>query len=325
MPTCPKPGTSLNQVYAKRVMRRASLPLLALVLCGQAIAQTIQPAQPTKVRVRGHPGIELHYVEQGQGEPLILLHGGQGDYLSWEPQMKVMSAQFRVISYSRRYHYPNNNPFTTNYHSAYTEADDLAAFIRKLGLGRVHLVGTSIGAFTALALAVKHPEMVRSLVLAEPPVHQWVRDTPNGEAAYQEFMTTMWRPATEAFKTGDDEAAMRFLVDGFSGKGSFDKLPPGSRAVAIQNSRFFKANALSSDPFPKLSKEKVKRLRIPVLIITGENTIRIHKLVNEELARLLPRAERATIPKAGHFSPRENPQAFNEVVLRFFLNQRAVN
>jgi hypothetical protein len=75
---------------------------------------------------------------------------------------------------------------------------------------------------------------------------------------------------------------------------------------------------LSSDPFPRLSKEKVRRLRIPVLIITGENTIRIHRLVNEELARLLPKAERATIPRAGHFSPRENPQAFNEAVLKFF-------
>jgi pimeloyl-ACP methyl ester carboxylesterase len=304
------------------MIRRASLPLLSLLLCGQAIAQSIQPDQPTKVHVRGRPGIELHYIEQGQGEPLILLHGGQGDYRSWEPQMKVLSAQFRVISYSRRYHYPNNNPFTADYRSAYTEAEDLAAFIRKLGLRRVHLIGTSIGAFTALVLAVKHPEMVRSLVLAEPPIHEWVRDSPNGAAAYQEFMTTIWQPAAAAFKKGDDEGAMRFLVDGFTGKGSFDRLPPASRAFAVQNSRFFKANTLCSDPFPNLSKDKVRRLRIPVLIITGENTIRIHRLVNEELARLLPKAERTTIPKAGHGSPRENPQAFNEAVLNFLLNHR---
>jgi pimeloyl-ACP methyl ester carboxylesterase len=221
--------------------------------------------------------------------------------------MKVLAAQFRVISYSRRYHYPNNNPFTAKYHSAYTEADDLAAFIRKLGLGRVHLIGTSIGAFTALVLAVKHPEMVRSLVLAEPPIHEWIRDTPNGEAAYQEFMTTMWQPATDAFKVGDDEGAMRFLVDGFTGKGSFDRLPPASRAAAIKNSRFFKANTLASDPFPNLSKEKVRRLRIPVLIITGENTIRIHKLVNEELARLLRKLSGLPSQEPAIFSPRENP------------------
>jgi len=274
------------------MIRLAFLPLLSLLLCAQAIGQSVQP---TKIHVRG---IELHYIEQGQGEPLILLHGGQGDYRSWEPQIKVLSPQYRVISYSRRYHYPNHNPLIAKYHSAYTEADDLAAFIRKLGLGRVHLIGTSIGAFTALVLAVKHPEMVRSLVLAEPPVHEWVRDSPSGAAAYKEFMTTIWEPATKAFKTGDDEAAMKIFVDGIIGKGRFDNLTPEGRDAVMHNSRFFKANTLSSDPFPNLSKAKVGRLRIPVLIITGENTIKIHKLVDEELARLLPKAEQVIIPKA---------------------------
>ncbi len=68
----------------------------------------------------------------------------------------------------------------------------------------------------------------------------------------------------------------------------------------------------------RLSKAKVARLHIPVLNITGENTINLHRLVNEELARLLPKAEQAIIPKAGHGSPRENPQAFNEAVLKIF-------
>ena len=306
----------LREERGEMMMRVVLLSLLFLLLCGEAIGQS---AQPTKIRVRG---VELHYIEQGQGEPLILLHGGQGDYRSWEPQMKVLSQQYRVISYSRRYHYPNNNPLTAKYHSAYTEADDLAAFIRKLKLGRVHLVGTSIGAFTALVLAVKHPEMVRSLVLAEPPVHQWVRDTPNGAAVYSEFMTTIVEPARAAFKAGDDKGAMRIFVDGFSGTPGFDNLPPERVAAVMQNSRFFKANTLSSDAFKNLSKDKVKRLRIPILIVTGENTIRIHKLVNEELARLLPKAERVIIPKAGHGSPRENPQAFNEAVFKFLANHR---
>jgi pimeloyl-ACP methyl ester carboxylesterase len=159
--------------------------------------------------------------------------------------------------------------------------------------------------------------MVRSLVLAEPPIHEWVRDSPSGVAAYKDFMTTIWEPVTKAFKAGGDEGAMRIMVDGIMGKGRFDNLPPEARAAAMQNSRFFKANTLSSDPFPNLSKDKVRRLRIPTLIITGENTIKIHKLVNEELARLLPKAEQAIIPNAGHGSPRENPQAFNEAMLKF--------
>ncbi|MDX6710474.1 MAG: hypothetical protein QOH96_1490, partial [Blastocatellia bacterium] len=273
-----------------------------------------QTAQPIKIRVRG---VELCYIEQGQGEPLILLHGGMGDYRSWEPQMKVLSPKYRVISYSRRHNYPNKNALTVKYHSAYTEADDLAAFIRKLKLGRVHLVGTSMGAFTALVFAVQHPEMVRSLVLAEPPIHTWVKDTPNGADAYREFMSVIQEPAAKAFAAGDDKGAMRIFVDGLAGTHGFDKLPPERVAAIMQNSQAMKAITISSDPYPNVPKGKVAQLNLPILIITGENTIRIHKLVNEELARLLPKAKQATIPNAGHGSPRENPQAFNEAALKF--------
>jgi pimeloyl-ACP methyl ester carboxylesterase len=300
----------------KIIMRIVLLHLLVLLLFGQATGQS---AQPTKISVRG---VELHYIERGEGEPLILLHGGQGDYRSWEPQMSVLSPRYRVISYSRRYNYPNDNPLTAQNHSAYIEAADLAAFIRKLKLGPVHLVGTSMGAFTALVLAIRHPEMIRSMVLAEPPVHGWITDNPNGAAVYKEFMTTLHEPAGTAFKAGDDKGAMRILVDGFSGSPRFDTLPPQSLAVVMQNSRFFKALTLSSDPYPNLSKDTVKQLRMPILIVTGENTIRIHKLVNEELARLLLKAERAIIPNAGHGSPRENPTAFNDAVLKFLANLR---
>lgn len=144
-----------------RSLLMASLVFLAL---GSVFAQT---EQPKRLLVNG---VELHYVERGQGEPLILLHGGQGDYRAWQPQMQALSPRYRVISYSRRYHYPNENPLTREY-SALIDAADLAGLIAELKLGPVHLVGTSYGAFTALALAVERPELVRSLVLAEPPIH----------------------------------------------------------------------------------------------------------------------------------------------------------
>jgi non-heme chloroperoxidase len=291
--------------------RAAQTFLLLLLCCWPASGQSVRP---TKVHVGG---VELHYVERGRGEPLILLHGGQGDYRSWGPQLEELSRSFRVISYSRRYNYPNDNPLTPSYRSAYSDADDLAALIRHLKLGRVHLVGTSAGALAALVLATERPEMVRSLVLAEPPVHRWAKDDTKGEALYREFMATIWEPAAAAFRAGDERGAMRILVDGFGGAGRFDRLTPEAREVAMQNSRFFKAATASPDPFPDLPKEKVRGLRVPVLIVTGEKTIRLHKFVNDELARLLPRARRVTISGAGHGSARENPQAFNEAVLKF--------
>jgi pimeloyl-ACP methyl ester carboxylesterase len=281
------------------------------MLCWTAFGQK---SEAKKISVNS---VELHYIEKGEGEPLILLHGGQGDYRSWSPQIEALSPKYRVIAYSRRYNYPNDNPITSKYRSAYTEAKDLAALIRKLKLKPTHLVGTSAGALTALVLAIEQPQMVRTLVLAEPPIHRWAKDDPNGAALYDDFMNNIWKPAAAGFRNGDERSAMKILIDGFGGTGRFDNLPAEGREVAMQNSRFFKAATLSSDPFPELSKKKVKRLDKPILIITGENTIKLHKFINEELARLLPKAEQSTIPKAGHGSARENPQAFNDAVLKF--------
>jgi pimeloyl-ACP methyl ester carboxylesterase len=122
-------------------------------------------------------GVELAYIERGSGPVVILLHGGQADYRAWEFAMGYLSKNYRVLSYSRRYNYPNNNPIMGNRHSAYVEADDLAAFIDALKIKRVHLVGTSIGAYTALIYTVREPAKVITLSIAEPNIHAWVKDT----------------------------------------------------------------------------------------------------------------------------------------------------
>ncbi|MGI8813563.1 MAG: alpha/beta fold hydrolase [Pyrinomonadaceae bacterium] len=289
--------------------------LLLFLFCGYASAQS---SEPKKIHVNG---MDLTYIESGHGETVILLHGGQGDHRSWQPQMDLLSKSFRVISYSRRYHYPNDNPITSDYHSAYTEADDLDALIRALRIKKVHLIGVSIGAFVALKYAVDHPKTVASLVLAEPPVHQWIKDTPAGLAVYDEFMTKTWKPAGDAFRSGNDVEAVRILVDTFGGAGAFDRMPPAAKAAAMANSRFFKAATDAADPFPNLSKEKVRRLKMPILIVRGENTIEIHKRVNAELEKLLPAAQSVIIPRAGHGSARDNPVAFNQAVGRFLSSR----
>lgn len=279
-------------------MGAAFLALLAVV------ANAAQP-EPTKILVNG---VELHYISAGSGEPLILLHGGQGDYRSWEPQIAALSRHYHVISYSRRYHFPNQNPLTATDHSAIVEAADLAALIKALRLKRVNLVGTSMGAATALMLAIEHPGMVRRLVIAEPPV---------GTKPYLEFMQRIEDPAREAFAAGDDAGAMRIFVDGFASPGRFDKLSPEARLGVMQNAEFFRMVTRSKEPYPDITRQQLRSLRMPVLVITGEKTIDIHRRIDEELSRLIPRARSAMIPSAGHGSPRENPGAFTEVVENF--------
>jgi non-heme chloroperoxidase len=290
-----------------------AMPLLALL----AVVAHATPPAPTRIHVNG---VDLHYISAGTGEPVILLHGDQSDYRSWEPQMAELSRHYHVISYSRRYHFPNRNAEVATDQSAQAEAADLHAFIKALRLKRVNLVGTSMGAATALTLAIDHPRMVRRLILAEPPILAWAKRFPEGDALFQDFMKRIQDPASAAFAAGDDAAAMRFFVDGLATPGRFDQLPPEARLDVMRNAGFFKMLVRSHDPYPDISRARLRGFDKPVLVITGEKTIAIYRRIDEELSRLIPRARSATIPAAGHESPRENPRAFTEVVAAFLTS-----
>ncbi len=309
--------TKIDLSNEKKKLSKLLGAVTLLVLLSSLVSG--QQQVPTKIKI---DGIEMAYIEKGVGEPLILLHGGQGDYRSWGPQMELLSKKYRVISYSRRYNYPNENPVDPKYKPGYSEADDLKKFVDYLGIKRVHLVGTSIGATTALIFSIQNPRMVITLAVAEPPIHAWARNDDRGRLLYDNFLRTIWHPAAIAFRNSDETGAMRFLVDGFGGPGTFDAMPAKGRETAIQNARFFKMATAAADPFPALSKKKVANIKMPILIIEGAHTIELHQFDNNELARLLPKARRVTIPDAGHGSARENPAAFNAAVTEFLARQR---
>ena len=198
-----------------------------------------------------------------------------------------------------------------------TDVEDLAALIGSLHLHRVRLVGQSYGGFIALVFATRHPTAVRSMVLSEPPAHELVRSVAGGEAAYQGFITTVWTPAGDSFRKGDTQQAMRTFMNGLAGGDRFDGLPTEVRDAALRNAPSMRALALSADPFGGVTQQQLQQLRVPTLIVTGENTIQIHKMVNAQLVRLLAKAEAVTISNAGHGSPRDNPADYNEAALRF--------
>jgi pimeloyl-ACP methyl ester carboxylesterase len=132
-------------------------------------------------------GTNLHYIVRGHGDPIIFVHGGLEDIRVWEPHVDHFSTQQHAIAYSRRYNYPNEVNWVNSAHSALTEAEDLAALLTSLNLMSVHLVGASYGAYTALVLALRRPDLVRSLVLAEPSLIHWLPDLSGGQAVYNNF------------------------------------------------------------------------------------------------------------------------------------------
>lgn len=271
-------------------------------------------AQPKEIRVND---VTLNYIEQGQGDPVVFVHGTLGDYRTWDGQIEPFSRKYRVISYSRRYHYPNHWPQDTSSFSVVVHAEDLAAFIKALKVGRVHLVGHSFGAFISLLVAGDYPELIRSLTLVEPPVMSLLTTTPQGDSLLQNFTAGTIIPSGEAFQSGDNEEGVRRFINGVLGDNAYENLPPNVRAIMMENARELKGATMDTNLFPPFSCEDARNVSIPTLLLNGELSPNMFIQIQDILEQCLPNKERAMIPAASHGSVYENPQAFNEAVLTF--------
>lgn len=271
---------------------------------------------PHRVEING---AELHYIEQGRGEPLVFVHGGLGDFRTWGPQMAPFAAHFRAISYSRRAHYPNAWPARYSQCAMSVHAADLAALITRLADGPVHLVANSYGGYICLLLATQRPALVRTLALAEPPVHPLLRRLPEGAALFEAFMAAAWQPAGRAFAAGNLEEGVRRFLNGAIGPGAFDRLSPPVRAGMMLNARAMSVEALT--PFevymPDLPDAALRGITAPTLLLHGADSPVMYHRINTALAARLPHAEQAVIPAAAHVLHSHNPTAHNAAVLAF--------
>ena len=109
-------------------------------------------------------GRNLHYVREGEGEPLLLIQGLSGNHMHWgDDFLGLLHPHFDVIAYDHRgigHSDPAGGPFTIA-----DLADDAAGLLDALGIESAHVLGISMGGMTAQELALRHPEKVRTLAL----------------------------------------------------------------------------------------------------------------------------------------------------------------
>jgi non-heme chloroperoxidase len=297
------------------VLIAAVLPLL--LFAQQATGQTTLK----EINVNG---VELHYVDQGTGVPVVFVHGGLEDYRSWDEQVSAFAQRYRAIAYSRRYNYPNAGAAFGKNYSATVDAEDLVALLRKLKLPPAHIVGVSYGAYVALILAAKHSELVRSMVLAEPPLLRWLPAIEGGEPLYAEFMRIVWEPTTRGFRISN-EAGVAAAIDGFGELGysgtdqkmTYATIPPEMRGVLLENAPEWKALTMSRDAFPPVLTDVVRRIKAPTLLLSGQRSLKLAHAIDIRLERLLPHAQRVILPDATHEMWSEYPAECRDASLAF--------
>jgi pimeloyl-ACP methyl ester carboxylesterase len=267
-------------------------------------------------------GVDLFYVEQETGVPVVFVHGAWMDLRYWEPQRQAIAAQYRFVAYNLRYHGTAPWPDAGQHFSVATHAADLVAFIRQLNAGPVHLVGLSSGGRLVTLVALEHPDLVRSVTVLEPPIDELLADMPGVQPVRDEWIKA-FEPIRTAALAGDAIRAAELFFDlaNNRGSGTFDTQPETLRQMVLDNARTVPLQLLALRDRPAISRITLSGLKARTLIVGGEQSPRYLSLINEVVAQSIPDSRLVVIPRATHLMSHQNPDTFNEVLLNFLAQQ----
>ena len=283
-----------------------------LVVAAMLGARAVNAALP--VRHVDIDGTALSYVEQGRGEPVILVHGGMQDYRLWLPHLKALSTHYRVIAYSRRNHYPGAvSPEGWPDTAADLHADDLARLVNALRLDRVHVVAHSSGAHAALFFASAHPELVKSLAVNEPPASGLLSGSPERLEVARAFGEKLVR-SRDAVRAGDLASGVRLFTDAVSGPGALESRSRNVREMMMANAVAHQADAITIRPRPVFTCDMARKITAPTLISNGDRSPGFFHAVTDQLERCIPNSERATF-HASHTVPLEDQRAYDRTIV----------
>lgn len=221
--------------------------------------------------------IKHHYIEQGEGFPLILLHGNGEDVSYFAHQMEPFAKHYRVIAIDTRGHgqTPRGNaPFTIRQF-----AEDLLGFMDQHRIEKAHILGFSDGGNIAMVFAMAYPERVEKLIL----------DGANLDAA------------------GVKRSIQIPIEIGYR----IAKIFAGKSPEAKKNAELL--GLMVNDP--NVKPEELARIQCPTLVIAGSKDM-IKEGHTRLIARSIPGAQMVIIP-GNHFVANKNPDAFNEAILHF--------
>lgn len=266
-------------------------------------------------------GTSMAWTDRGSGEPVVLVHGSLGDLRSWRAHMQSLAKGFRVIAYSRRYHHPNPAPTAGAEYSIARDVRDLAALIRLLELGSVHLVGHGRGAEVCARFAVEHPEAVRSLVLCEAALPGLIPGSAEA-AAYTTARNEIRQRVKFALRDGFPDVALRAYFDSMYGSIRVETLSDSVLGRARSNLDALRLEMNASAP-ADFDCEDAKSIKVPVLLLNGGRSPDGMRSFAAAFAACRPGTERLVFDRAGHDVPREASGGFAKAVSRFLIGLRA--
>src|SRR5262245_59545503 len=247
---------------------------------------------------------------EGEGEPLIFLHGLLASSASWQHVLSGCSRGRPAIAVDLPGFGSSDRPWPHDYLVA-GQARSLLRFFEVRGIQRAVLVGNSLGGALALFLAAEHPERVSALVLVDPATPQgripWTVRAMRAPLAGETALAFAFRPFVAVWlKRGLYARASRV---------SDREIDDAWRPLKIRGTRRAALAAIRTDPSAYRGLET--RVRVPTLVIWGERDRLLTAREAERVRSSIDGARLVLIPDAGHLPQRERPEAFAAAVADF--------
>lgn len=259
--------------------------------------------------------VKLYYEEVGQGVPILFIHEFASDWRGWEPQMRAFGNRYRCITYSARGYAPSDVPDDGQVYTYEHVMRDAVAVLDHLQIDRAHLIGLSMGGYTALQVALNHPQRVRSMVLAGAGSGSERWYTGQFHAQSQALGDQFMREGSAATAASYAMGASRipFLLKDPRGHAEFaGRLAEHDARGSAHTARGFQGGRPSLYDFG----EPMKRLTTPTLVVVGDEDDRC---IEPALffKQTLPASGLVMLPKTGHAVNLEEPDLFNRIVGEF--------
>ena len=257
-------------------------------------------------------GTGVEYVDQGSGEPVVLLHSSGSSGAQWRALVDRLSPHHRVIAPDLYGYGATGNWSGRSMFSLEQEAGLVGALLGRLGQP-AHLVGHSYGGAVALNIARSRGDQLASLTVIEPVAFHLLR---GGSAADAEALREIWgvtETVVQALACGDYAGGYGRFVDYWSGSGTWDAIPP-SRREALGPRLAKVALDFHATIGDAATVEDFRSMAVPTLVLQGACTKAPTQRICARLAANLPEARTRTIGGAGHMLPITHRDEVNTLI-----------
>lgn len=289
-----------------RAARSHALVLLAMFIAISA-GWSAEPAAEKKFFDSN--GVRIHYIDEGQGEPILLIHGFSANIkMQWSPVLPALEREFRVIALDNRGHGESDKPHDAAAYGA-EMAEDSIRLLDYLGLKKVQVAGYSMGGFITMALLTKHPERFQSAVVAGAG---WARPEDPRIVQVQELADSL-----------DKGEGFGPLLNALTPAGQPTPGPEQVKSMSAMMASINDIKALAAVARGMgglmVTEASLKANKIPTLLMAG--CIDPLKANADALVGVMPNIETVFIDGADHMTAFRRPE-FQAALLDFFRKHR---